>query len=183
VNNGFDARNRQEQGINTRWNITSQWGINLGYNYGERKYKSDFFTENNYAYLFQEIKPKLIYQITQNLRASLLYTYFTGNNRIDLGNQTGTNQEAGAELRYNIAKQGVLNGKFSLYKIVFNGDISSALGYDMMQGLTPGDNQVWNVSYQQRLANNLQINISYDGRKSENQPIIHIGRMEARYLF
>jgi hypothetical protein len=70
-----------------------------------------------------------------------------------------------------------------LYKVNFDGDISSPLGYDMMQGLTPGDNMVWNLSYQQRLANNLQINISYDGRKSENQPIIHIGRMEARYLF
>jgi hypothetical protein len=183
VNNGFDARNRQEQGANARWNLTSQWGINLGYNYGERKYQSDFFSANNYAYVFHEIKPKLIFQVTQNLRATILYSYFEGKNRADLGKQSGTNQEAGAEVRYNVAKQGVLNGKYSLYKVAFDGDISSPLGYDMMQGLTSGDNMVWNVSYQQRLANNLQINISYDGRKSENQPIIHIGRMEARYLF
>ena len=65
----------------------------------------------------------------------------------------------------------------------FNGDFSSPLGYDMLQGLSIGDNYVWNINYQQRLANNLQITISYDGRKSENQPVINIGRMEARYLF
>ncbi len=183
VNNGFDARQKQEQGTNTRWNITSQWGINLSYNYGDRRYQSDFFSVNNYAYIFHEIKPKLIYQVTQNLRATLLFTWFEGTNRADLGKQAGNNQEFGTELRYNVAKQGVLNGKYSLYKVNFDGDISSPLGYDMMQGLTPGNNMVWNISYQQRLANNLQINISYDGRKSESQPIIHIGRMEARYLF
>lgn len=183
LTNGFDTRDKEEQGANIRWNWSKYWGTTVGYTFGDRGYTSDFFAENNYRYHFDEIKPKIIYQATQNLRATVLFSYFIGNNRAEYGNQKGENTEVGAELRYNVAKQGVVNSKISLFKVAFNGDLSSPLGYDMLQGLSAGDNYVWNINYQQRLANNLQITISYDGRKSQDQPIINIGRMEARYLF
>jgi hypothetical protein len=183
LTNGFDTRTKQEQGTNIRWNWNRYWGATVGYTFGNRGYTSNFFALNNYNYRFNEIKPKLIYQATQNLRATVLGSYFIGNNHIEYGSQKGENTEVGAELRYNVAKQGVVNGKLSLYKVSFNGDLSSPLGYDMLQGFSVGNNYVWNINYQQRLANNLQITISYDGRKSENQAIVNIGRMEARYLF
>jgi hypothetical protein len=183
LTNGFDSRFKQEQGLNIRWNWNRYWGTTIGYTFGNRGYSSDFFETNNYNYAFNEVKPKITYQATQNFRASVLFSYFQGNNNIKYGNQKGLNTEMGTELRYNVAKQGAINGKFSLYQVSFNGDISSPLGYDMMQGFSVGNNYVWNISYQQRLANNLQITISYDGRKSEGQEIINIGRMEARYLF
>jgi hypothetical protein len=53
----------------------------------------------------------------------------------------------------------------------------------MMQGFVIGENQVWNISFQQRLSGNIQLSINYDGRKSADQNAIHIGRMEARYIF
>ena len=183
LTNGFDTRARTEHGLNIRWNISTIWGIMMGYTLGNRSFTSDYFAPNNYQYQFYETKPRLIFQATQNLRATLLFSYFEGNNSAELGNQRGSNKEFGAEVRYNIAKQGVVNSKFSLYQVGFNGDISSPLGYDMLQGLNIGDNLIWNINYQQRLANNLQITISYDGRKSAGQPIVNIGRMEARYLF
>jgi hypothetical protein len=100
-----------------------------------------------------------------------------------LGKQKSNNTELGAEFRYSLAKQGVINAKLSSYQIKFNGDAQSQLGYDMLQGLAVGQNAVWNINYQQRLGNNLQITINYDGRSAETQRTIHIGRMEARYLF
>ena len=77
----------------------------------------------------------------------------------------------------------MLNAKLSSYQIQFNGDAQSQLGYDMLQGLAVGQNTVWNINFQQRLGNSLQITINYDGRTAENQRTIHIGRMEARYIF
>jgi hypothetical protein len=53
----------------------------------------------------------------------------------------------------------------------------------MLQGLAVGQNAVWNINYQQRLGSNLQITINYDGRSADAQRTLHIGRMEARYLF
>jgi hypothetical protein len=57
------------------------------------------------------------------------------------------------------------------------------LAYDMLQGLSRGNNQLMNVQLQQRIGQNLQINITYEGRKSGEIPFIHTGKMEARYLF
>ncbi len=181
--NGFDSRHREEKGGNMRWNFSSSWGVNCGYTFGNRRYTSEFFSANNYSYAFQEIKPRLIYQITSAIRATLLFSYFEGVNKAELGNEKGTNRELGLEMRFNAARQGVLSSRFSYYKVAYNGNISSPLGYDMLQGFTVGENMVWNVNYQQRIGTNLQINLNYDGRKSEGQDVIHIGRMEARYLF
>jgi hypothetical protein len=181
--NGFEARNRTEQGINFRWNVNSSWSINNSINTGVRIYTSDFFSDNNFNYTFIEFKPRLSYQLNTRLRLTALFSYFEGNNLDELGNQNSNNREIGAEFRYSLVKQGVINAKLSSYQINFNGDAQSQLGYDMLQGLAVGQNAVWNINYQQRLGSNLQITINYDGRSAEAQRTLHIGRMEARYLF
>jgi hypothetical protein len=183
LTNGFDARARREQGTNIRWNFTTAWGITLGYNFGTRSYASDFFTANNYNYQFDEWKPRLIWQASKNIRITGVFTYFKGYTAESLGNIAGENLEYGGELRYSLAKNGIINAKYSFYNVKFNGDIASPLGYDMMQGFVIGENQMWNISFQQRLGGNVQVSVNYDGRKAENSDIIHIGRMEARYVF
>ncbi|MCU0422921.1 MAG: hypothetical protein MUC81_08940 [Bacteroidia bacterium] len=183
LTNGFDARNKTEQQLNLRWNINAIWSINGGINTGVRMLTSDFFSENNFNYTFIEYKPKVIYQLSTQMRITFLYSYFEAQNAPALGNQFSTTNEFGTELRYSVAKQGVLNGKFSYYEIRFNGNAQSQLGYDILQGLVPGANRVWNVNYQQRIGKSLQITINYDGRNADNQDTVHIGRMEARYLF
>ena len=72
---------------------------------------------------------------------------------------------------------------FSFYQIDYLGNAGSNLAYEMLQGLSNGNNQIWNLNIQQRLGQNLQVNFNYDGRISGSSNVIHIGRMEARYLF
>jgi len=181
--NGFDSKHREEKGANVRWNFSKTWGTTCGFNSGTRSYYSSLFSANDYSYTFYEVKPKLIYQMNKNFRTTFLFSYFEGTNFYN-GNQTGTNREVGGEVRYNVSTTGALNGKYSLYEVSFNGDnISSPVGYDMMNGFTVGQNSVWNISFQQRIGGNLQININYDGRKSSGANIVHVGRMEARYIF
>ncbi|MFI5221153.1 MAG: hypothetical protein ACHQK8_02420 [Bacteroidia bacterium] len=182
--NGFDSKHRTEQGLNARWNFSSVWGITTGFTYGNRSFYSDLFSTNDYNYSFYSVNPKLIFQMNKNFRVTLVFSYFEGNNDLNFGGQIGTNRETGTELRYNVGTTGALTGKFSLYKVSFSGDnVSSPVGYDMLNGFLVGQNTVWNVSFQQRLGKNLQINLNYDGRKSETSNIIHVGRMEARYIF
>ena len=181
--NGFDSKHREEKGADVRWNFSKTWGTTCGFNSGTRSYYSSLFSTNDYSYTFYEVKPKLIYQMNKNFRTTFLFSYFEGTNSYN-GNQTGTNREVGGEVRYNVSTTGALNGKYSLYEVSFNGDnISSPVGYDMMNGFTVGQNSVWNISFQQRIGGNLQININYDGRKSSGANIVHVGRMEARYIF
>lgn len=183
LTNGFETRNRNENTLNIRWNATTAWSITSAFGAGTRSYSSDFFSENNYQYNYLEAKPKLSYQATTQVRLTAVAGYFEGINLANFGGEKAQTKELGIELRYSLKKQGVINGKFSNYTIQYNGDAQNPLGYDMLQGLAVGQNAVWNVSFQQRLGNSLQITITYDGRSAENQRTIHIGRMEARYLF
>ena len=183
LTNGFETRNRNENTCNLRWNVTASWSITSAIGSGVRSYSSDFFTENNYQYSYVEAKPKLSYQATTQVRLTAVVGYFEGTNIVRLGGEKAKTEELGMELRYSLKKQGVINAKFSNYTIQYNGAAQNPLGYDMLQGLAVGKNAVWNISFQQRLGSSLQITITYDGRSAENQRTIHIGRMEARYLF
>ncbi len=183
LTNGFESRNREEYGMNLRWNFTSDWSFLSTVNTGSRFYKSEFFTQNNYQYSYHELKPKLSYQYMQRWRLGINYSYFNAQNLPELGNEKSNINEGSAELRYTFTKIGVLTIKYSYYKVEFTGSSSSPLAYDMLQGLSQGDNQLWTVNIQQRIGQNLQVNFNYDGRKSGNTPIMHVGKMEARYLF
>ncbi len=184
LTNGIDSRRKLENGINTRWNLNEIWTINLLYNFGVRSYISQFFTQQNYEYNYYEWKPKLIYQATKNFRTTLNASYSEAQNSQTYGSQKGKTTEVGIEMRYNFTQIGVLSARYSLYEVSFNGEAASNLGYDMLQGLTTGRNQLWNVNLQQRIGQNIQLNINYDGRVSGlSDTILHVGRMEARYIF
>lgn len=183
LTNGFETRNRVENTFNIRWNINSSWSIINSIGSGNREYLSDFFSASNYNYVFYEVKPKLSYQVSTQIRLTANYGHFEGTNQELLGGETAVIKEQGVEIRYSLMKQGVLNAKYSNYLISYNGDAQNPLGYDMLQGLMSGENAVWSISLQQRIGTNLQLNVSYDGKSSEGQKVIHLGRMEARYLF
>ncbi len=184
LTNGIDSRRKIENGLNTRWNANEFWTINVLYNFGVRSYLSQFFVQQNYSYSYTEWKPKLIYQANKNFRTTLNVGYFEANNSKEYGNQKGKTTEIGLEMRYNFTQIGTLSAKYSLYEVEFNGEAGSNLGYDMLQGLTTGKNQVWNINLQQRIGQNIQINLNYDGRTSGiSDTILHTGRIEARYIF
>ncbi len=183
LTNGFESKNRQEYSLNIRWNVNTRITINNTINNGFRAAGSEFFAANNFNYTFNEYKPKLIYQLNNSIRITINYTYFEAFNNEQFGNEKSYVQEGGTEARFTLNKVGVLTFRYSLFGIKFNGNATSAVAYDMLQGLNTGTNQLWNINLQQRLGNNLQININYDGRKAEGIDVIHVGRMEARYLF
>jgi len=180
---GTDIRGKEEHQFNIRWNLNRTTSVLVTNSSGERYYFSQFYTENSYKYTFIEIKPKLIYQATKQIRVTLIYSEFTGTNLATYGAQKGSSREAGTELRYTFNGNGAFTLKYSSYTIAFDGNISTPLGYDMMQGLTVGRNQLWNINFQQLISNGIQLTFAYDGRLTPGSQMIHIGRMEARYIF
>lgn len=183
LTNGIESRERNERGLNMRWNFSRDWSVNANLNIGNRSFTSQFFSSNNYDYNYKELKPKLIYQPTTNFRASFNYSYFEGLNKEVYGGQKGYISELGGEARYNITQVGVLSMRYSYYEVNYTGEASGNLAYDMLQGFIVGKNQLWNISLQQRIGQSLQLNINYDGRQSGHADVMHMGRMEARYLF
>ncbi len=104
-------------------------------------------------------------------------------NAIELGGERSSLMEIGTTFKYNQQDKGSLQGGVKMVRINYTGNQNSALGFEMLEALKPGVNFTWNVGYQRSVSKNLQLNLQYNGRKSENSRIIHSGGMEIRAFF
>jgi len=53
----------------------------------------------------------------------------------------------------------------------------------MLEGLQTGQNLTWRLLIQKKLTNFLDINLNYQGRKSETSQAIHTGSVQLRAYF
>jgi hypothetical protein len=64
-----------------------------------------------------------------------------------------------------------------------NGNKNSSLGYEMLEALQPGLNFTWALGWQTNIGKNMQLNLTYNGRKSEGANAVHTGNMMVRAYF
>jgi hypothetical protein len=76
-----------------------------------------------------------------------------------------------------------MNGEISFYQNKFSGDELSAVGFQMLEGLQTGQNLTWRMLLQKNLTQFLDINLNYQGRKSETSKTIHTGSVQLRAYF
>ena len=76
-----------------------------------------------------------------------------------------------------------MNGEFSFYDNRFKGNSMSPVAYQMLEGLQAGQNMTWRLLLQKNLTEFLDININYQGRKSEMSQTIHTGNVQLRAYF
>jgi hypothetical protein len=135
------------------------------------------YTINNY-----QLMPKVSYIFSRNASWDLFYEYQNQINKIE-GVETLDQQRFGTSFTYASQKQFTASGEFSLYKNEFAGNQNSAAAYQMLEGLQPGQNLTWRLLLQKNLTQFLDINVNYQGRKSETSSTIHTGNIQLRAYF
>jgi hypothetical protein len=146
-----------------------------------RQVKSDALARQNYQLSGYEAGPELAFQPNSAHRISALMQYSTRQNRT--GEESARLLKTGIEYRSGMVGKRNINAGFRLTDIVQKGNLQSPASYEMLEGLLPGRNFTWTLNIQQKLARGLQLLLTYEGRKSENQRIVHIGKMQANLLF
>ncbi len=136
----------------------------------------------NYRIEGYAVEPKISYIFSRNASWDIFYEYNNKENR--LGEMETLNQQrVGTSFSYASEKQFTANGEFSLYKNDFNGNQLSPAAYQMLEGLQPGQNLTWRLLLQKNLTQFLDVNVSYQGRKSESTKAIHTGSVQLRAYF
>ncbi len=184
--NGLDSRQNTFEEARARWNIIQQLSWNFDGIYGNKKSKSGYFASRDFDILYFSTEPKLNYQPNTSFRISVSFKYTDKINRsqeIDSLNLHATMQDYGAEVKWNVLNKGSLNFKADFIQITFNGAQNTSLAFEMLDALKTGQNITWGLSYQRNLSSNLQLSITYDGRKSEGNKAIHIGGAQLRAYF
>jgi len=182
LTNGSDLNDLALQKVKMRWNIAKSYNLRLELNTGNKISRSEYAQNRNYNFEISSLKSSLAYQPNTKLRIALLNEYAIKLNNSDIKEEAKVN-EIGTELRYNQAQKGSLSANFSYFNIKYNALSNTPLAFEMLNALKPGLNFTWGMTYQRKVAENLQLNFNYSGRKSENTSFIHTGGMEIRAFF
>ena len=70
-----------------------------------------------------------------------------------------------------------------MYNNAFIGNEVSPVAFQILEGLQPGKNTTWRLLIQKNLTQYLDINLNYQGRKSETSQTIHTGNVQLRAYF
>ncbi len=183
LTNGLDSRSNTFNEGKVRWNMTKSLSLQMYYRDGYKRSGSEYFTAKNYRIHYYETEPKFSIQPGTTFRVSFSYRYAQKQNTPDLGGETANIQKFGTELKLSKLSKGSFLAEANFIEIKYNGIESSAIGYDMLEGLRKGKNFTWKLSWQRSLATNLQLTIGYEGRKTPGAMMIHTGSAQVRAIF
>jgi hypothetical protein len=143
---------------------------------------SDNYTSKNYEVDSYQINPKISYLFNKNASWDIFYEYQNKLNQIGNAEKLLQNR-FGTSFSYASDKKFTANGEFSLYQNTFTGDSQSPVAFTMLEGLQPGRNMTWRLLLQKNLTQFLDINVNYQGRKTETSQTIHTGNVQLRAYF
>ena len=131
--------------------------------------------------------PKITYQYGSKFRVSIFYEYKQKINEFSITDTSVTDKmfynKIGMESRLNLTQKGSILAQLNYINIDYSGQQNQTLQYEMLEGLQNGINATWMLGIQRNLSKHMQLNINYQGRTSENAPVIHIGNVQIRAYF
>ncbi|MCB0495251.1 MAG: hypothetical protein KDC79_03905 [Cyclobacteriaceae bacterium] len=182
--NGFEGRIDEEYSSSVRWNVKRQYQFDLKGLWANRFSSSDYLQGRNYHIRETKAGPSIAWQPKPTLRLSTSYNYVLSLNLTEENtSENAVTNEIITELRAGSATKFTFNAQLKYAQIGFAGDEQTAVGYELLKGLKPGNNISWTLGWQQRLVNGLQMQLYYEGRKPEGVQIIHSIRAGVSALF
>jgi Leucine-rich repeat (LRR) protein len=67
--------------------------------------------------------------------------------------------------------------------VAYKGAKNIPVEFALLEGLQHGNNYLWQISLEKTLKRNIQWNIGYEGRKTGNIRVVHVGRAQVRANF
>ncbi|CAA9198023.1 hypothetical protein [Flavobacterium collinsii] len=143
---------------------------------------SEDFVEKNYAITGYQMAPKVSYLFSKNTSLDFFFEFQNKENQI--GNfETLVQNRLGTSFSFAGEKKITVNGEFSFYQNKFTGNEFSSVGFQMLEGLQAGQNLVWKFLLQKNITQFLDVNLNYQGRKSETGSVVHTGNIQLRAYF
>ncbi len=183
LTSGFEERESYAHILRMRYNFTSKYGAVLEQETGTRSSGSDFLEGRNYSIDYIAVKPTFTYQPSTEFRANLSGEYTLKKNDADFGGEEAEIVDFGADLRLSKIEKGTYFVQVNYITIDYVGAVNNSLSYEMLEGLQNGQNITWAAGIQRNLGNNLQLSLTYNGRKSEDTKSIHTGNVQVRAFF
>jgi hypothetical protein len=179
---GLETRTLRELTNRFRLNLNKQFATALNLRFIKNRLETPSFGNRNF-YLDQLVaEPVVSFQQSTKYRFALSYK-FENKENVEGAKERATINSIILDARYNVLSSSTINGKFQFSQIDFTGQPNTTVAFIMLDALLPGKNFLWNLDFTKRLANNMEINFQYEGRKPGTGRTIHTGRAGVRALF
>jgi len=162
--------------------VKKSWLFNLDTSISNSESASNNYTSRNFELKGYSVEPKITYLFSNNKSLSLFYELKSKENLIN-DFETLKQQQFGISFNYSSNAKFTASGEFSIYDNIFIGNPLSPVGFQMLEGLQPGKNSTWRLLLQKNLTQYLDININYQGRKTDSSNTIHTGNVQLRAFF
>lgn len=178
---GYESRREDNYEASIRWQWHRQWQLLLSASISEVSNRSDVFLNRNFEYLVRRGKIENTWQAGKRwrLRPALFYQ------QKEAGEDAQARwHEANLDVQWSNYPHFNLQGQISFISLVYCGKAENTpLAYELLESLAPGDNWRWQLQWQQKLTNGLQLTVSYQGRKLPGSRVVHFGNVRAALLF
>ena len=139
------------------------------------------FAGRDYRILYHQLEQSVTLNFDFNL--SLSVTGEAGYKKnLDFG-ETANRYKAELEATYRMKQLGTIVLRMQYINILYKGSEVGSLAYEMLDGLTKGHNFLWNLTYQTKLFEYLQLNLQYEGRVTNDYKLIHTGFLQLKAFF
>jgi hypothetical protein len=180
---GYESKHLKRHTLRTRINLNQEISGLLSLNREDNEQDSEAFDNKDFKILSYSVEPELTWQPSQKFRLQGFYRWALKQNQLPENEVSATFHDLKLEGTYNRITNSSLRTSISLVEIRYDGTANTALEFTMLEGLKKGTNWLWGISFDQRLANNIRLNISYDGRKSGEAAIVHTARAQVSAFF
>jgi hypothetical protein len=183
LNYGFETRFKKEISAHTRINLSQKLNNTNTLQVGYKGNSAQYVYSQTYHlnYIFAE--PKLNLYFNKNFRISLAAAIKQIINTEAVVKDSALIKKLTSDFKWNILNSSVVNASFSLASVQYNHATNTPVAYAILEGLQNGNNYLWSVSIERKLANNIEMSIIYDGRKTGATKLVHTGRASIRALF
>lgn len=179
--NGTDKRTMQSHALNLRWNMNEQLGFNLSPSIGTKSFNSHYLSTKNFNIDYTTLEGNVQYQPNASMRITNTLKDTKKSDKIS--SEKADMLTYSLEIRKNIKENNFIQVKIDLVKNKYNGTMNSSLAYELLEGLQPGWNKIYTVQLQRNISSTLQMVLSYQGRASATNKMVHTGSIEMRAFF
>ncbi|MCB9338702.1 MAG: hypothetical protein H6577_11305 [Lewinellaceae bacterium] len=180
---GFESRRLQEQFFKTRWNVTKWLSFQSAFTLGKDRQDSEQFENKRYEIRSFETKPQLTFQPSNKFRTGVTWRFERSKNQLGSEGENATTNDLKWETAFNQSATTSIRSEFSYVNIKFSGQANSPVGFAFLQGLQNGKNFIWNVTLDRQVAKNIRVGITYEGRKTGDAKLVHVGRAQVGAVF
>lgn len=180
---GYESRKVEDWLLKLRINMSRWLTFDVTTHKGLNALYTPAFSNQNYELNIISTEPRLMFIRGTKFRLVSSYKFDNKKNASVYGGEKSVSNSLNLETKYNVLQNSSVTAKFVFNDISFNSVANTTVSYIMLDGLLPGKNYIWSLTFTKRLLNNIELNFQYDGRKPGTSHAVHTGRASLVALF